>query len=259
MANIFDKIKDNIPMGEEWESFEKILTLPDEQFEMVYPSFKEQLDKIFSSESFQDELLTEVNSIDISNLKEERKDFEIFLKEISDDDSISGHKKEVLLYFFNNVVNRLYDMAENPRKKIRVGIEKINENAKIPEYAHPSDAGCDVFSAETVTIASGETKIVKTGIRVAIPAGYEIQIRPRSGLSAKTGIRVANAPGTIDSMYRGEIGIILHNTSSDTYTIETGDKIAQMIIAQSPMIKWVEEIINMDTDRGTGGFGSTGN
>ena len=103
-------------------------------------------------------------------------------------------------------------------------------------------------------------KIVKTGIAVAIPAGYEIQIRPRSGLSLKSKLRIANAPGTIDTEYRGEIGIIMTNTGDVPYVIDKGMKIAQMVIAPTPMIKWnevttVEELGT--TDRGADGFGST--
>lgn len=257
--DILNKIQGNVPMGDSWQDLSQILALPDEKFEAIYPEFRDRLEKVFNSPSFQEELLSEVHLLDVNDIDQERAELQAFLREIRNDPSQNEHKKELLLYLLENTTEKLYELALNPRPKIEVTIEKINDNAKIPEYAHPSDAGCDVFSAETVTINANETKIVKTGIRVAIPAGYEIQIRPRSGLSAKTGLRVANAPGTIDSMYRGEIGVILHNTSSEPYTVNAGDKIAQMIIAQSPMIKWVENKIDTDTDRGEGGFGSTGN
>ena len=142
---------------------------------------------------------------------------------------------------------------------MNIKFKLIHPDAVLPEYAHPTDAGADVFSSEDVTIAAGETKIIKTGLKVAIPVGYEIQVRPRSGLSAKTGIRVANAPGTIDSAYRGEVGIILHNTADIPYEIKTGDKIAQLIISPVPMIRWKEvATISDDTERSTGGFGSSG-
>lgn len=257
--NILNKIQGDIPMGDSWKELSQILDYPDEQFEAIYPEFRAKLEKVFNSPSFQQELLSEVHLLDVEDIDQERAEFQAFLQIVRDDHSENEHKKELLLYLLENTTEKLYELALNPRQRIEVTIEKINDNAKIPEYAHPSDAGCDVFSAEAVTINANETKIVKTGIRVAIPAGYEIQIRPRSGLSAKTGLRVANAPGTIDSMYRGEIGVILHNTSSEPYTVEIGDKIAQMVIAQSPMIKWVENKIDTDTDRGEGGFGSTGN
>jgi dUTP pyrophosphatase len=115
-----------------------------------------------------------------------------------------------------------------------------------------------VFANETVTLNGGDTVIVKTGIKVAIPIGYEIQIRPRSGLSYKTGLRVANAPGTIDSDYRGEVGVIMYNTSDENITIFKGDKIAQMVLSEVPMIKWNEVESLDETERGEGGFGSTG-
>lgn len=256
MADIFEKIRNNIPFGDEWESFEKILLLPEEQFKVIYPEFKKQLEGVFLSESFQDELLTQVNSIQKESLKSEREDFENFLKELAEDDTLSNDKKELLIFFFKNVVNSLYDMAENPRKKIQVKIEKINENAKIPEYAHPSDAGADIYAAEDITIEPRDTVIIPTGIKVAIPVGYTIFIYPRSGMSLKTGMRIANSVGVIDSDYNKEIGVIMTNTGNSQYTIRQGDKIAQMVIMPVPMIKFIE--VNNIQDSGRGGFGSTG-
>jgi dUTP pyrophosphatase len=150
-----------------------------------------------------------------------------------------------------------FDLAQNPRERIGVKIQLINEDAKLPEYAHDSDAGADIFAVEETVIPPHQTAIIKTGIKVAIPAGYEIQIRPRSGLSFKTPLRIANAPGTIDANYRGEVGVIMTNTGNLTQTIAKHDKIAQMVIAPVPMITW-ETVDSLDeTDRGEGGFGST--
>ena len=149
----------------------------------------------------------------------------------------------------------IVDLTKNPRLKINVQIEKLNENAKLPEYAHPSDAGADIFSAEEVTINPSETKLVKTGLKVAIPAGYAIFIYPRSGLSLKTGLRIANSVGVIDESFHKEIMVIMENTGSEPYNINIGDRIAQMIIQPVPMINWIEDIVE---DTGRGGFGSTG-
>ena len=115
----------------------------------------------------------------------------------------------------------------------------------------------DIFAAEEIIIKPNETQMVRTGIQVAIPVGYEIQIRPRSGLSFKTGLRIANTPGTIDSDYRGEVGVIMTNIGKTDETIKVGDKIAQMVISPVPMIKWVETDVLSETERGEGGFGST--
>ena len=122
--------------------------------------------------------------------------------------------------------------------------------------ANPTDAGADISAVEDTTIEPNETKIVKTGIAVSMPRGYMIQVYPRSGLSAKTGLRIANSPGTIDASYNKEIGVIITNTAATPYTIEKGTRIAQLVIMPVPMIKWkvVEEL----EDSGRGGFGSTG-
>jgi len=97
--------------------------------------------------------------------------------------------------------------------QVDIKVEICRENIQLPEYANPGDAGIDIYAAEDVTINPGETKIIPTGLKVAIPTGYEIQVRPRSGLSAKTPLRVPNSPGTIDAGYRDEVGVILTNTS----------------------------------------------
>ena len=147
-------------------------------------------------------------------------------------------------------------MKENPRIKVKVKIQKLNENAKLPAYANPSDAGADIFALEDTTIKANTTELVRTGIAVSMPAGYMIQIYPRSGLSYKTPLRVANSVGIVDNLYNKEIKVILENTGNEDYTIKAGDKIAQMLIMPTPMIIW-EEVDNIE-DSGRGGFGSTG-
>lgn len=242
-----------------WEQFEKIINLPDDIFDKMYDTLITTLSDTLDSESFQKEVLTNLKTIPNIDIAAEKKEVTKLIEEIKNDESISEKKREFLSVLLSKAVVATLDLYEVPRERISVEIQKLSDTAKIPEYAHPTDAGADVFSSEDITIAAGETKIIKTGLKVAIPIGYEIQVRPRSGLSAKTGIRVANAPGTIDSAYRGEVGIILHNTSTTPYEIKTGDKIAQLVISPVPMIKWKEvATISDDTDRSTGGFGSSG-
>ena len=134
------------------------------------------------------------------------------------------------------------------------------EGAIIPEYKTSGAAGADVcaFLSEPVVIKSGEFAMIPTGLSFAIPEGYEIQVRPRSGLAAKNGVTVLNTPGTIDSDYRGEVKVILINHGKDAFTVNNGDRIAQLIVA--PVTQGVfEKTDELDsTERGEGGFGSTG-
>ncbi len=132
------------------------------------------------------------------------------------------------------------------------------EGLALPDYATDGAAGMDVLAAEDVTLAPGARHAVATGIAVAIPHGFEIQVRPRSGLALKHGIGVPNAPGTIDSDYRGEVKIILINHGADAFAIRRGDRIAQLVLAPVTRASWlpVEELD--ETERGEGGFGSTG-
>ena len=144
--------------------------------------------------------------------------------------------------------------------KVDVHVEICREGVTLPAYAKPGDAGMDVRAAVDVSIAPGETKIVPTGLKVAIPEGYEIQVRPRSGLSLKTSTRVPNSPGTIDSGYRDEVGIIIWNSSAEnTLEIKAGDRIAQFVLQEVPQINFVpcDDVSSIGENRG-GGFGHTG-
>ncbi len=132
----------------------------------------------------------------------------------------------------------------------------------IPCYATEGSAGMDLYAAlpqgETLTLSSGERHAVSTGISIALPDGYEAQIRPRSGLALRYGIGMVNSPGTVDSDYRGVIKVILINLGKDNYTIHRGDRIAQLVVAPVTRIEWVETNELLETERGQGGFGSTG-
>ena len=158
-----------------------------------------------------------------------------------------------------------------------VELKKMYKDVVVPEYAKEGDAGMDIRAYLTVDsvkdvmglskstdgidyllLRAGERKIIPTGLKVAIPVGYEIQVRPRSGMAFKMGVTVLNSPGTIDSGYRGEIGVIAYNASDDAVKIEHGERVAQIVLNKVPSIEWdiVEEL---DASvRGEGGFGSTG-
>lgn len=145
---------------------------------------------------------------------------------------------------------------------IAVNITRLPHGADLPlpGYATPDSAGMDLLSAEDndVTITPGARAMIATGIAIALPTGFEAQVRPRSGLAAKHGVTVANSPGTIDADYRGEIKVILINLGDAPVTLVRGDRIAQMVVAPVIQAVW-NEVDNLnDTTRGTGGFGSTG-
>ena len=138
-------------------------------------------------------------------------------------------------------------------------IQKLRPDAVLPAYAHGSneDAGMDLCAVEDATLEPGVPRIVPTGLTVEIPAGYEAQVRPRSGLALNHAITMHNAPGTIDPGYRGELRVILLNLGREAYTVHAGDRIAQMIVARYEAVEWVEGEL-ADSARGTGGFGSSG-
>ena len=142
-----------------------------------------------------------------------------------------------------------------------MNINIINKsNHELPSYETNASAGMDLRAnlEASVTIKPLERTIIKTGLFIELPVGIEAQVRPRSGLAAKKGVTVLNAPGTIDADYRGEIGVILVNLSNEDFTIENGERIAQLVIAKHERADWNEVTILSETDRGEGGFGSTG-
>lgn len=139
-----------------------------------------------------------------------------------------------------------------------LSFKRINPDAVLPSYAHPGDAGMDLRSVDDAVIPPGGRALVHTGLVVNLPPAYEAQVRPRSGLALKNGVTVLNTPGTIDAGYRGEIGVILANFGAEPFTVRKGDRIAQMVIAPVTFAEIVETDSIDETDRGAGGFGSTG-
>ncbi len=140
-------------------------------------------------------------------------------------------------------------------------IKIINKsNHALPSYETLASAGMDLRAhiSESITLKPMERKIVSTGLFLELPVGIEAQVRPRSGLAAKKGVTVLNAPGTVDADYRGEVGVILVNLSTEDFVVENGERIAQLVIAKHERAQWLEVDTLSETDRGTGGFGSTG-
>lgn len=140
-------------------------------------------------------------------------------------------------------------------------IKIINQsNHALPHYETDASAGMDLRAniSDSVTLKPLERAIIKTGLFIELPVGFEAQVRPRSGLAAKKGITVLNAPGTIDADYRGEIGVILVNLSNEEFVVENGERVAQLVIARHERTEWTQVDVLSETNRGSGGFGSTG-
>lgn len=159
---------------------------------------------------------------------------------------------------FSELFGSLFGGSNSPLADPILTIEKIDKSVELPKYAHPGDAGMDVCANMNAVIQPHDWELIKTGIKVAVPEGFEMQVRPRSGLALKHGITVLNTPGTIDSGYRGEVGVVLINHSNSDFTVKKGDRIAQLVIAPIINVRIVEGEVDKVTERGEGGFGSTG-
>jgi len=141
---------------------------------------------------------------------------------------------------------------------MKLFVKKLSADAKVPSYAKKGDSGMDLYANETIELKPGMRALVKTGIKIALPEGFEAQVRPKSGIALKNGITVLNTPGTIDSGYRGEVCVILINLGSEVFKVEKGKKIAQLVVGSvaHAEVEVVEELD--DTERSDRGFGSTG-
>lgn len=252
-----------------------LLVMEDEDFDKVKDSV---LDAMREGVSRQENRQLYATLVKQNNFSKEQ-----YIEELKKIDSLvdtempdfSESKRDFMKQFFSICYNAIIDSFDVDKRAIQIPIEICNPEAKIPTYAHKGDAGMDVYSTIDVTIAPGETKLIPLGFKVAIPEGYELQVRPRSGFSLRTHLRVANAPGTIDSGYRDEVGIILHNCAptiqdfgdgraetrlyGPSYTISKGDRIAQLVLQAVPTALFIKtsDISKIGENR-NGGWGSTG-
>jgi dUTP pyrophosphatase len=257
-----------------------MLALPEEQFAVLAPVFLAELEK--GMRNINDQMIM-VQSMNMLGMKAEnvREQYEQIYNEIDQQmgDVLSRQKRDFLKQMLGLTYNALAEAEGVAKKTILIPLEYCNENAKMPAYAHLTDSGMDVYALEDITIAPGETRLIPTGLKVAIPAGYELQVRPKSGRCLKTKLRVANTPGTIDAGYRDEIGVIIDNIepfikSADidengrlynvefgsSYTIGKGEKFAQLVLCEVPKAAFyqVESVSAIENDGRNGGFGSTG-
>ena len=191
-----------------------ILSLPDDLFEVISEAFISEYEKQFMDSnnrmllamSLEKEGVTSENYSELFNMV-----FESIDNELKD---LPQNRKDFLKRIFILSGNAISNSTNNALKNISIPIELCHKDAKIPTYANMTDAGVDIYALEDIQILPGETKLIKTGLKVAVPAGYELQVRPKSGVSLRTKLRVANTPGTIDSGYRDEIGIIIENVEN---------------------------------------------
>lgn len=267
---------------EQFRILASLLSLPEDQFALLAPVFLEEMEHGYNDPATQ---LVLVQMYNLQGVKEEDLREEYFKLADSIDeiaDQFSAQKRDFLkqMLFLNlNVMAAAEGIA---KRIINIPIELCHPNAKIPAYAHLTDAGMDIYALEDITIAPGETVLVPTGIKVALPAGYELQVRPKSGRCLKTKLRVANTPGTIDAGYRDEIGVIIDNIDApirkihipesnrpltigdvefgQSYTIGKGEKFAQLVLSEVPKVAWyqVDSVANAEGENRNGGFGSTG-
>lgn len=261
-----------------------ILSLSDEQFETVKPALFSEIEKVFSEPDArigfaqmmnQQGLKIEDFSDNIDKIIEAVDELAVEGTELSDS------KKDFLKFIFTTFINTMEASKMVSHRIINIPIELCRENAKIPTYATDGSAAMDIYSPEEYIIGPGESIMIPTGLKVNIPKGYALLIQPRSGMSRKTKLRIANTPGLIDSDYHGEIGVIVENidppikeaniiTFNDgtledanlygsSFTIGKGERFAQMRLVEVPMVNWLEvsSLGDFENDHGAG-FGSTG-
>lgn len=258
-----------------------ILAMPDRDLAMFSEIFLGELEKGMKSSN---EALLMAQALNMSggNIDDLNAAFQELLVEIDKAEEFSNVKKDFLKRFFMIIINAISETEGVAKKIIEIPVE-LMEDAKIPSYARLGDAGLDIYSTEEIEIGPGETKLIHTGLKVAIPRGYELQVRPKSGISLKTKLRVANTPGTIDSGYRDEVCVIIENLEpkivdidydfdekgrpvinsilhGKSYTIDKGQKIAQLVLNEIVVANFnkVNSIAEVEGEDRGGGFGSTG-
>ena len=262
------------------DMFESLMNLSDEQFEILKPNFLAVFINTLNEKEAEKEFYLLLAS---ENYTEDsiKKEIETSINIIEEINFLSQPKKDFLKEISLITANKLQELLGKANKIISIPCQ-LDKGVQLPVYAHKTDAGLDIYAREEITINPGETKIIGTGIKTAIPEGYAILIQPRSGQSVKTKLRIANTPGLIDSGYRDEIGVIIENIEppfkdidyefddngeihiksilhGEAYTIAEGQRFAQMRLVQVPKAEFVqvESVGEIGEDRG-GGFGSTG-
>ena len=280
VESVLEEIKNINPELGGFEEIAVLLTMPEEQFALIGPVFLHELEKSFNNVNDQ---LAMVQAMNVAGVKAEDTKTEYLAICDSIDmqmaDVLSAQKRDFVKQMLSIVYNAVNEAEGIAKRHILIPIEYCREDAKMPTYAHLTDAGMDIYLTEDVTIHPGETKLIPTGIKVALPLGYELQVRPKSGRSLKSKLRISNTPGTIDAGYRDEIGIIVDNIDQvikggeldeagrltgilwgSDITLSKGEKIAQLVLSEVPKAVFyeVESVSTIENDGRKGGFGSTG-
>ena len=265
------------------EAFASVLALPDEEFKTLSGIILDELNKSLNNPNDRLLLAQSFNAQGITS-DEVIANFKELTTQIDSikDDVLPQAKRDFVKQIVGLMVNAIAETEGISKRIIQIPIELCHPNAKIPAYAKPGDAGMDIYALEDFEVAPGERKIIKTGLKVAIPRGYELQVRPRSGTSVKTALRVANTPGTIDSGYRDEIGVSIENIEpkikdigydfddngniiiksilhGSVFNVGKGERFAQLVLNEVPSAAFypVDSVAQIGENRG-GGFGSTG-
>ena len=257
-----------------------LLALPEDQFALLAPTFLHEVEKSINNSNDQFAMAQAMNTAGY-RIEDLKTTFDTICSEIDAQmTTLTAQKRDFLKSLVGITYNAVSAADGIAKRHILIPIEYCREDAKMPTYAHLTDAGMDIYLTEDVTIHPGETKLIPTGIKVAIPLGYELQVRPKSGRSLKSKLRIANTPGTIDAGYRDEICIIADNIDQvikggeldeagrltgilwgSDITLGKGEKIAQLVLSEVPKAVFyeVESVAAIENDGRKGGFGSTGN
>lgn len=240
--------------------FKTIQDLPDESIELILPQIEDEFKKLVEEQDLINKTKTEFleqgyTLADIKAIKQSYDDIANDYFKLVSPTSPKGRYLSGLINVYKDILDKI--AQEGFSRTVNIRVLKETENAILPTYAHFGDAGADLYANEEIDIQPNEVKIIPTGLRVEIPDGYEMQVRPRSGMTTKT--PVIGQFGTVDSGYRGPLGVMLYNHGSEVYRVQKGDRIAQAVIAPTYHGNFLVVNSLSDTERGEGGFGSTDN
>lgn len=278
-------VGDDTKANDLMDSVIRLLSVPEDQFEILAPGIMQSYQQSLNNPNDKIALVQALNAT--GGKAEDVTEAFLTLSDEVDKTNLSKPKRDFLKEMLASIVNCINDTEGIAKRNVPVAIELCHPDAKIPQYAHISDSGMDVYALDDITVHPGETVLVPTGIKVALPVGFELQVRPKSGRALKTKLRVANTPGTIDQAYRDEIKVIIENVEppirdittntimkengfidhmeitsieyGKDFTIGKGEKFCQLVLCEVPKVAFyrVDNVQEIGDNR-NGGFGSTG-